>query len=74
MTIARQLSPKAFCALSLNRCGEFALSLKEGVVGFYRASFLGSEKVDIHREFLEKFTKTDMFKEFVTSCWDVQIS
>jgi hypothetical protein len=65
---------KAYNTLTLNRCGEFCLSLKEGIVGFYRGAFLGAVKTDSHQEFLEKFTKTETFKEYVISNWDIAMA
>ncbi|KAH9254142.1 hypothetical protein BASA81_007731 [Batrachochytrium salamandrivorans] len=68
-----QALAKAFRMLAMDRVIDFTLSLKEGgVVGFYRHAFLAVCATPDSAEFLERFTKTETFREFTTSEWNLR--
>jgi hypothetical protein len=62
----------AYRCTSLHRVLDFTLTLKENkMVGFYRSAFLASVSPST-KPFLERLTRTETFKEFVTSGWDLR--
>lgn len=63
---------RTLCKMNLQHSNDFVLSLKDGVIGFYRSAFLAAKTEEGHQDFLERFTKTEMFKEFLNSGWDIE--